>query len=79
MPHLPPHPAGRRVWIYWSAKQEGSCHSIEVVTAMTETPRVGVRLVGLHAPMCQHFHVDHATVRLVCHLRGPDERVARGA
>ena len=24
-----------------------------------------MRLVRLHAPMCPHFHVDHATVRLV--------------
>ncbi|HKH20513.1 MAG TPA: DUF1826 domain-containing protein, partial [Gammaproteobacteria bacterium] len=47
------------------------CHSIEVVSAMTETPRVGVRLVGLHAPMCPHFHVDHATVPLVCTYAGP--------
>jgi hypothetical protein len=54
-------------------------HSIEVVAAITERARVGVRLVGLHSPMCPLFHVDHATSRPVCHLRGPDERVARGA
>ena len=38
---------------------------------MTGTPRVGVRLVGLRAPMCPHFHVDHATVRLICTYAGP--------
>jgi hypothetical protein len=47
------------------------CHSIEVVSAMTETPCVGVGLVGRHAPMCPHFHVDHATVPLVCTNAGP--------
>jgi Protein of unknown function (DUF1826) len=32
---------------------------------MTKMPRLGVRLVGLHAPMCPHLHFDHEPVRLV--------------
>src|SRR5437868_5359694 len=31
MSHLPPLPAGRRVWSYWSAKEEGSAATAELV------------------------------------------------
>lgn len=56
----------------------------EVMSELTGSPRVGLRLARLDAPMCPRFHVDHVTVRLVCAYAGPasewlDERhVDRG-
>jgi len=29
MPHFPPHPAGRCIWSYWSAKEEGSAATVK--------------------------------------------------
>jgi DNA-binding transcriptional MerR regulator len=32
--HLLPHPAGRRVWSYWSAKEEGSAATVELAASV---------------------------------------------
>ncbi|MBN9163799.1 MAG: DUF1826 domain-containing protein [Myxococcales bacterium] len=61
--HLPPDDA-RDVLI------EDLAYWIEVVTELSGSPRVGLRLVSLDAPMCPSFHVDHVTVRLVCTYSG---------
>jgi Protein of unknown function (DUF1826) len=43
---------------------------VEVMSELTGSPRVGVRLTCLDAPMCPRFHVDHVTLRLVCTYAG---------
>ena len=44
MPHLPPHPAGRRVWSYWSAKEEGPpCTCASPASSMSREWRANER------------------------------------
>ncbi|MBX3212195.1 MAG: DUF1826 domain-containing protein [Labilithrix sp.] len=49
---------------------EDLAYWVEVVTQLTGSRRVGLRLARLDAPMCPGFHVDRVTVRLVCTYAG---------
>ena len=49
---------------------EDLAYWIEVMTELTDSRRVGLRLVRPDGRMCPSFHVDHVPVRLVCTYAG---------
>lgn len=46
-------------------------YGVEVLSEMSGSARIGVRLVTMQRPMCPAFHMDHVTLRWLCTYAGP--------